>query len=234
MGYTPLFDSLTTGTLCGRWPDIGLWAVLLSMADRNGVIDVTPDYIARVTGLEIREVLACLDRFCAVDDSSRSSDAMGARLVKIDELRLWGWRIVNHAKYRERARLMSKNEREVASGANAARMAQTAVHRRSPPETAADRPSYSDINKDKNKSMVESPSAFDRFWALYPKKVKKKPAHDIWKRKRLDPLAEQICSDVAKRPATDAWKRGFVPDPTSYLQQERWNDEGIEEVRRWE
>ena len=29
-GYTPLFASLTTGTLCGRWPDSGLWPIVLS------------------------------------------------------------------------------------------------------------------------------------------------------------------------------------------------------------
>ena len=41
-GYTPLFSSLTTGTLCGRWQDIGLWPIVLSMADKDGVVDVTP------------------------------------------------------------------------------------------------------------------------------------------------------------------------------------------------
>jgi hypothetical protein len=45
-GYIPLFASLTTGTLCGCWPDIGLWPVVLSMSDRWGIVDVTPAYIA--------------------------------------------------------------------------------------------------------------------------------------------------------------------------------------------
>ncbi len=38
-GYTPLFSSLTTGTLYGRWPDIGLWAVVLSLPDKGGIVD---------------------------------------------------------------------------------------------------------------------------------------------------------------------------------------------------
>ena len=51
MGYVPLFDTLTTGTLHGRWPDIGLWPIVLCMADRYGDIDVTPDYIANLLAL---------------------------------------------------------------------------------------------------------------------------------------------------------------------------------------
>lgn len=52
----------------------------------------------------------------------------------LDEHRDWGWRVINHGLYREKARLESKNAREIASGRNAERMG----HRRTP-ETAADR-----------------------------------------------------------------------------------------------
>ena len=29
-GYVPIFESITTGTLYGRWPDIGLWPLILA------------------------------------------------------------------------------------------------------------------------------------------------------------------------------------------------------------
>lgn len=137
-GYAPLFSSLTTGTLCGRWPDIGLWPIVLSLADRYGVVDVTPQYISGVTGLALPEVTACMKRFCEPDPYSRSPEEQGSRLTLLHDHRDWGWRVVNHGIYRERARLLAKREREVASGANAARMAD----RRSPPESAdiGDRP----------------------------------------------------------------------------------------------
>jgi hypothetical protein len=137
-GYAPLFSSLTTGTLCGRWPDIGLWPIVLSLADRNGVVDVTPAYISSVTGLALPDVIACMARFCEPDPYSRSAAEQGSRLTLVSEHRDWGWKVVNHGFYRERARLLAKREREVASGANAARMAD----RRSPPESAdiGDRP----------------------------------------------------------------------------------------------
>ena len=124
-GYTPLFDSLTTGTLYGKWPDIGLWAVILSLPDKRGIVDVTPEYLAGVTGLPVEEVIACMDRFCKPDPRSRSGVEGGARLVLIDPSRNWGWRIVNHAMYRERARKMAYDSDRTASGADAARKRQS-------------------------------------------------------------------------------------------------------------
>lgn len=154
-GYTPLFGSLTTGTLCGRWPDIGLWPIILALADRSGVVDVTPQYIAGVTGLSLQEVVACMDRFCQPDPYSRSAAEEGRRLVLLaPDQRNWGWQIVNFSVYREKARLMAKSMREVESGQNRDRLAngppETAAHRRSPPETADDRPSDKTI-QDKSK-----------------------------------------------------------------------------------
>jgi hypothetical protein len=120
-GYTPLFDTLTSGTLCGRWPDIGLWAVVLSMSDRHGIVDVTPTYIASVTGLPVDDVAACMERFCQPDKYSRSQEADGARLQLIDPARPWGWQIVNHSKYREKARKASYDSARTASGLDAER-----------------------------------------------------------------------------------------------------------------
>lgn len=154
-GYTPLFQSLTTGTLCGKWPDIGLWPIVLSLADKNGVVDVTAAYIAGITGLPVDDVIACMGRFCMPDPGSRSSDHNGARLVLLEPHRDWGWVIVNHGKYREKARLSAKSARETAEGINAKRMAD----RRRPPETAADPLSNTNANKDKNPGR-KRPSKF--------------------------------------------------------------------------
>lgn len=159
-GYTPLFSSLTTGTLCGKWPDIGLWPIVLSLADRNGVVDVTPAYLANVTGLPIADVIACMDRFCSEDPYSRTSDHNGARLVLIDEHRAWGWRVVNHSKYREKARLQSKDAARTASGADAARkQAEREASRdvpRCPPVSPALPLSDSDTDSDKSKRPRKS------------------------------------------------------------------------------
>lgn len=120
-GWAPLFPSLTTGTLCGRWPDIGLWPIVLSLKDRNGIVDVTPDYLSRVTGLDLEAVVSCMARFCEPDPYSRSGAEQGRRLVLIDPSRSWGWRVVNSGLYRERARVQAKDQQRTESGEDAER-----------------------------------------------------------------------------------------------------------------
>lgn len=75
-------------------------------------------------------------------------------------------------------------------------------------------------------------SDFDNWWKGYPKKVKRKSARVLWMSKKPD--VEVLIADVANRIANDdQWKRGFIPHPTTYLSQERWNDE-ITEARHEE
>jgi hypothetical protein len=71
---------------------------------------------------------------------------------------------------------------------------------------------------------------FEQFWNLYPRKVGKKPASQKWQKLKLDQVGHRIIEDVKIRKDRDAqWKRGFIPHPTTYLNQERWNDE-IQEI----
>ena len=92
---------------------------------------------------------------------------------------------------------------------------------------------------------------FDRFWAAYPRKVKKKDARKVWDKAGYEWKAwsdfhaipggspfgsifagppfsavSHFIADIKNRVANDdRWKRGFIPDPTTYLRGERWNDE---------
>jgi hypothetical protein len=75
-------------------------------------------------------------------------------------------------------------------------------------------------------TKVRLDTGFDRFWSVYPKKRKKKLALDIWKRKKLHSMADGLIDDVTLRVANDErWLSGYIPDPTTYLNQERWTDE---------
>lgn len=160
-GYTPLFNSLTEGTLCGKWPDIGLWPIVLSMCDRHGNVDKHPTFIARVTGLPVEEVMACMDRFCQPDPHSRTADSNGARLVLLDpETRSWGWRVVNHGRYREKARKASFDAARVADGRNAARMGTRRDPTR-PARTRAHPPSNSNSNSNKKGTPLPADLVLD-------------------------------------------------------------------------
>lgn len=178
MGYVPLFDNLTTGTLHGRWPDIGLWPVMLSMADRFGRIDVTPQYIAGVTGLGVQEVVECIGRFCSPDEDSRSKtdEDEGRRLEPLEPGRKWGWKVVNHAKYREKARLLARDSDRTASGLDAERKRKK---RECPPLSPEIPPSDGDGDGDGDKSKnpdraAAQPETVDKFAAIravYPRRA---------------------------------------------------------------
>lgn len=69
---------------------------------------------------------------------------------------------------------------------------------------------------------------FPEFWMQWPKKEKRKTALEIWKRKRLDTKADSIIADVLWRKANCyKWVKGYIPNVTTYLNQELWNDERI-------
>lgn len=159
MGYVPLFDTLTTGTLHGRWPDIGLWPILLSMADRFGNIDVTPQFISGVTGLPVDEVIACIERFCGPDIDSRSDAGDGRRLEPLEPGRRWGWHVVNHAKYREKARLLARDSQRTASGMDAERKRrEREAKAECPPKSPEVSPSDGDGDGDGNKKKNSAPT----------------------------------------------------------------------------
>jgi hypothetical protein len=153
-GYTPLFDSLTTGTLCGKWPDIGLWGVILSLSDQRGVVDVTHHFIHVVSGLSIDDVKACMKRFCEPDPASRSQNDDGRRLELLDPgVRDWGWRVINKAKYREKARKQAYDSERTASGEGAERKRIERSSRDVPPRPAMSRDvPPSDTDTDSNTS----------------------------------------------------------------------------------
>jgi len=125
-----------TGSLCGQYPDTAAWLFLLALADKNGEVDMTAQYIATVTGMPLADLAGCIQRFLDVDPQSRSQESQGRRLELIDPSRPWGWRLVNFNHYREKARLTAKSAREVESGRNAERLRHRAG---GPPDTAADR-----------------------------------------------------------------------------------------------
>lgn len=121
-GYTPLFDTMLDGTLYGRWPHTGIWGCLLSQCDRRGNVDIVPALLAAKIGVTVDLLLQCISDFMQPDPDSRTGDLEGRRLELIDPAsRQWGWRVINHAGYRERARKSAYDRERTDSGADAAR-----------------------------------------------------------------------------------------------------------------
>jgi hypothetical protein len=168
-GYTPIFDSVFQGSLCGKWPDIGIWALMLAMQDKNGEIDAHPSYIAMVTGCPVDQVEAAIARFCEPDPSSRTPDEDGRRLIPIPG-RGFGWTVVNHRKYREKARKASFDAQRSADGRNAERMQERRADPRRPAQTRADPPSDSDADSKKKNLLGDGSPEWVEIRSAYPKR----------------------------------------------------------------
>lgn len=82
-------------------------------------------------------------------------------------------------------------------------------------------------NTDKGILSDTTLPGFVEFWKNYPNKVKKSSAISAWKAGNLEKIADKILADVKLRCNTE-WKgqeMRYVPHPTTYLHQRRWEDE---------
>jgi DNA-binding MarR family transcriptional regulator len=120
-------------------------------------------------------------------------------------------------------------------GAALAPVTQTSIVQQSPQQEAAHvgqgaapAPKQSINNQKNNQLTTSNAMRFDDWWVVYPKKVEKKKAKAIWIRRKLDPLADVLIEDTSTRPSRcSSWQAGYVPNPTTYLTGDRWEDEPI-------
>ena len=85
--------------------------------------------------------------------------------------------------------------------------------------------------------VVKTTNRFEEFWESYPnvRKVNKKTCLERWANKNLDAIADEVIGYVNKMKNTQSWKDGFSPAPLTLLNQERWNDGYVQQVRKvWE
>ena len=77
--------------------------------------------------------------------------------------------------------------------------------------TLDDRPSKTDVE-------------FNNFWSIYPKKVGKKAAYSAFKKV---PKSEypKIVPAVQQQIHSTQWQKGYIPNPSTWLNQGRWDDE---------
>jgi hypothetical protein len=91
--------------------------------------------------------------------------------------------------------------------------------------------------EEKNIYVVKTTNRFSEFWDLYPttRKVNKKTCLERWANKNLDAIADEVITYVKKMKDSKSWKEGFSPAPLTLLNQERWNDGEVQQVRKvWE
>ncbi len=99
-GYTKLFSSILHSTVwLADGPTRLVWITMLALTDRDGTVEASVPGLAKAAGVTREECDRALAFFTAPDPDSRTKDHEGRRIAAIDG----GWRLLNHAKYRERA-----------------------------------------------------------------------------------------------------------------------------------
>jgi hypothetical protein len=77
-----------------------------------------------------------------------------------------------------------------------------------------------DIRLDKKNIYTED---FTIFWSAYPKKTGKDAAYKSWA--KVKPRLDDVMYALSWQQESDQWKRGYIPNPSTYLNQGRWKDE---------
>jgi len=91
-----------------------------------------------------------------------------------------------------------------------------------------------EIREEKNIPPVSPPEGdidpFDTFWSIFPKhrRVKKPKAKAAWKKHVKPPLVDTVLAALRQDVSSEDWQRdngAYVPHPTTWLNQHRWEDE---------
>ncbi len=99
--YGKVFRQMYKGSMSMvGWEAVVTMQQLIILADKHGVVDMTPQAIAGETTIPLEIIQKGIALLLAPDPESRSHDEDGRRIVPLSDARSWGWQLVNHAKYR--------------------------------------------------------------------------------------------------------------------------------------
>jgi len=99
--YGKVFESIYEGSLYGQWEAIVTMQQLVVLADRDGVVDMTPQAISGKTSIPLEIIEKGLEILSRPDPLSRTDVMDGVRIALLEDHRTWGWYLVNHKKYRD-------------------------------------------------------------------------------------------------------------------------------------
>ncbi len=98
-------------------------------------------------------------------------------------------------------------------------------------ESGSDLPLFGPIRSDPDQTRVRQieehdPPGFSAFWELFPRKVGKSAARRAWG--RTSPPMSKVMATLTWQVVSEEWMKdqgAFVPHPTTWINQGRWDDE---------
>jgi len=233
--YAQIFDS----SLRDKWQAWVVFVAMLALADADDELDMTLEALAARTGLPgsiVSEGVAWLEK---PDPFSRSPEAEGRRIVRLDDHRAWGWKIVNRAKYKrlrdntERREYFRVQKQAKRADVHHSPPVSTFVHQCPPQAVCSMQLGIESEPLPKSerpkKQPKEDPEGFQRFWDAYKnsfgRRTEKPAAAAEWKRQRCEDIADQVLQALERYKQTREWAEGFMPYPARWLKRRLWDDD---------
>lgn len=217
--YAKLFSSLLSSSVWSEDSDTcKVWITLLALADREGYVFGSASGIARICALDVDKVTEALEKFLSPDkhssDKTREPDRDGKRIEIVDG----GWHLLNYAHYRDLADADVRRAQYRASKRKARGMSTNV--RTGPHLSASVHPSESSSEAESKREDIFG--IFGQFWNAYPKKVGRVLALKAWS--KLDSTSRDAAI-LGVRTYPFSADRQYVPNPASWLNGRRWEDE---------
>jgi hypothetical protein len=96
-----------------------------------------------------------------------------------------------------------------------------------PYDEAKDKDKDKDMDKDKElkdkEQKISVKESFEYFWEAYPEKIGKKSAFESYK--KCGQTNDVLLGAIERQKYSDKWRNGYIPNPTTWLNQGRWDDE---------
>lgn len=99
--FVKVYEQILDSSIADNYEVRHFFEDLLKLADRTGVVDMTPEAIGRRINLPVEKVRPLLEELSKPDPASRSPTEQGRRIILVDSHRDWGWIIVNYEHYRK-------------------------------------------------------------------------------------------------------------------------------------
>lgn len=243
--YAKIFESIYDGTLVEDWRALVTFEQMLILSDPDGILDVTAASISRRTGIPLKIINAGIDVLEKPDPNSRTPDEGGRRVVRLDQHRAWGWRIVNHKKYKgirnaqdrreymqEYMRDYRKNNQQNQEPCKQEELTEfTEVNSKQSLAELAN--TYTEADTDTEVVIYNVVDEFEKAWKLYPKRSgnNKKKANKCWNARIKEGVTAQQLLDGLQRYITYCTHTGkigteFVMHASTFFgPSDNWKDE---------